>query len=195
MILSSPRHVACACVGSQTINRSPERQLVVARDEQDRGALAGHHVCRLAVVGVVADDDAEREIVAPEHWQLVARGVDRSTNGRMELAIDANAGTSAEDGGGVVETPVNPQLGEPDNDGHGIAGDRLKLVGDVARRDRDGCGISDVIGETANRPFRAAQDCNAIALAPEHLMPYRVYRDAGVSGVDWHLPRGDSHVT
>jgi hypothetical protein len=149
-------------------------------------------VRRFAEVGVVADDDPKREIVTPEHWPLGARGIDRPTNCRMDLAIDTNGGIPSEDSGGVVETPVNTELGEPDNDGHGIAGDRRKLVGDVAGRDGDACGISDVIRETANRPLRAAQYSNTITLASTHLMPYRVYRDASISGVDWHLPRGDS---
>jgi hypothetical protein len=76
-------------VGAELRVRLLRRQSVVARDERCGCASGGHEGRPVAMVRVVADQDAERQGADREDRRVVSSRIHRSVDGRMPFAIDA----------------------------------------------------------------------------------------------------------
>lgn len=83
--------------------------------------MSSHESRRLEIVGVVANNDAKRQLFNLEDWNLAASLIDRPIDGRIQLAMQAGDRPSLKERRGVVEPASIRQFCESNYCRDGVA--------------------------------------------------------------------------
>src|SRR5215469_12008032 len=111
-VLSSPGDVGMARLGVQFWSCPPRWEAVVRWHKQDPGSLNRHLTGRLWIVGVVANNYAERQLSRAKYWSLRTSSVNRPANGRVQLSIQTGHPAFVKDQGRIVEGAVSCKFSE-----------------------------------------------------------------------------------
>ena len=114
----------------------------------------------------------------------LAGPIDRLPDRRMQLAIDADHGSSVKDRCRVVELTRSGSLRKPQDGRHGVAGQRrqhgVQLTAFHVNRNIG--GVSRVVRQTSEDGLRAAEDSHSFRLTPRN--PFANELDS-VHGTTW----------
>ena len=129
---------------------SRRRETVVCGHEKDRCTLSGHESRRLEIVGVVANNDAERQRSNLKDWNLAASRKDRPIDARIQLAVQADDRPSLKDRRGAEEPAPIGQLCESNyrRDGAAREGRKHGVEPAGVRVDRELGGMFTVVSQS-----------------------------------------------
>jgi hypothetical protein len=113
----------------------------------------------------------------------------------MTLTVDPEDGTVGADGGRVEVGAGGVALREANDDRHRGARERAEFGGHDRRvgRNRDRVWRIDIVSETTQGPFRAAQQTHARALAFSYAGTQMLNGVGAVTRPDGHLVSGNLH--
>ena len=191
------RHVDSPGLGHELRSALPPGQGVVAGDEERRCTARGHLIGELRKVRVIADRDAERQRTHPEHRHVAPGVIDRLTDGRMQLPVDAGDCTSMKDGCGVVKETIFAELRETQDRGRDVAREGSQDGVELTSSDgyREAGGIFDLIGQAAEDRFRTAKNLDTVRLGRPDARPNEVERDHRAGGEERSLIGGNLHAS